>query len=288
MRDREASPSYPSHIIISPSPSYQQIVPRAPSSTPSRFCDSISTSTSTNRIPSSRTHSPRNRVCTPNKLTSSTPAQPTLAMSLIAPTPQTPQQRGISSHIQSPPPSRPPSRSECLLRNTLRKDDTRRTSATSRARSRSRSRSTCSDCDDDDDDDVFFQPALLFSSSRRNSATSKPLARNIQSKSFYTPNENEDSSYAQLLRSRSFSNSNSSGYPASHIQQEKLDESLSTSLPRSYVLGSGTAPHEAVLRTRLERVLHRGMREEQRRTKRSPDDEVSAYHAWYRPGWFTY
>lgn len=153
------------------------------------------------------------------------------------------------------------------MRNTLRKDDTRRTTATSRARSRSRS--TCSDCDDDD----FFQPDLLLSPSRRDSVSSRPQGRNIQSRSFYIPNENEDSSYDQLLRSRSFSNS--SGYPVSHVQQEKLDEGLSTSLPRSYVLGSGAAPHEAVLRTRLERVLYRGMREEQRRIQRLPGEEVS-------------
>jgi hypothetical protein len=279
MRARGAleSPSYPPHILLPPAlnPHQQSIstAPRTPSSSSSRIGRSASTATPTNRISSSRTHLPRNRSCTPNKLISSTPAQPTLAMSLVAPTPRTPQQR-ISSYTQLPhpsPPSRPPSRSECLLRNTLRKDDTRRTTATSRARSRSRSRSTCSDCDDDE----FFQPALLFSPLPRSGATSRPHARNIQSRSFYVPNENEDSSYDQLLRSRSFSNSNSSGYPVSHVQQEKLDETLSTSLPRSYALGSGAAPHEAVLRTRLERVLHRGMREEQRRIKRSPDEEVS-------------
>ncbi|OJA16305.1 hypothetical protein AZE42_03379 [Rhizopogon vesiculosus] len=259
MHAREASPS-PYHHTLS-------TVPPSPPTTPSRIGDST---TSTIRIPSSQTHSPRNRICTPNKLITSTPTQPTLAMSLVAPTPRTPQRQGMSPHIQSPrscssPPARPSSRSECLLRNTLRKDDTRRTSATSRARSRSPS--SCSDCDDD----VFFQSALLINPS----ATSRPQAQNIQSKSFYIPNENEDSSYAQLLRSRSFSNSNSSGYPVAQVQQEKLDESLSSSLPRAYVLGSGAAPHEAVLRTRLERVLHRGMREERRRMKRSPDDECA-------------
>lgn len=264
MRAREAS--------FSPSRCQQSIpsTPSSPSTTSSRICHSI---TPTRRIPPSRTNSPRNRICTPNKLSPSTQTHPTLAMSLVAPTPRTPQQQGTSPHLpHSPPPTRPSSRSECLLRNTLRKDDTRRTSATSRARSRSRS--TCSD--DDDDDDVFFQPALLFSPPHRNSAISRPQARNIQSKSFYIPNENEDSSYAQLLRSRSCSNSG--GYPISAISQEKLDEGLSTSLPRSYVLGSGAAPHEAVLRTRLERVLYHGMCEEQRRIRRSPDDEVSAYH----------
>ncbi|KAG1751277.1 uncharacterized protein EDB91DRAFT_1243547 [Suillus paluster] len=246
---------------------YQQSISRTPSSTSttsSRLCDNT---TPTKRIPSSGTHSPRSRVCTPNKLTPSAHSQPTLAMSIVAPTPRTPQPQGTSSRLQSPrsPPPRSSSRSERLLRDTLRKDNTLRTTVTSRARSRSRS--TCSDCDDDE----FFQPILLFQSSRRNSGAS---ARNVQSKTFYVPNENEDSSYAQLLRSSS--DSDSKGYPISSIQQEKLDESLSTSLPRPYVLSSETAPHEAVLKSRLERVLQRGMREEERRIKRSPDDESSS------------
>lgn len=245
---------------LSPSQSHSTLS-RTPSllSTPSsRNCDL------TVPIPSSRTHSPRGRVCTPNKLTPSSHSQPTLAMSIIAPSPRTPQQQGSSSRIQRPhsPPPRPSSRSERLLRDTLRKDNTLRTTATSRARSRSRS--TCSDFDDDD----FFQPVLIFQSSR-NAST-----RNLQSKSFYVPNENEDSSYAQLLRSTS--HSDIKDYPIVPVQQEKLDECLSSSLPRSYVLGSDAAPHEAVLRSRLKRVLHRGMREEERRTKRSPDDESSS------------
>lgn len=248
---------------LSPSQSHSTLS-RTPSllSTPSsRNCDL------TVPVPSSRTHSPRGRVCTPNKLTPSSHSQPTLAMSIIAPSPRTPQQQGSSSRIQRPhsPPPRPSSRSERLLRDTLRKDNTLRTTATSRARSRSRS--TCSDCDDDD----FFQPVLIFQSSRRSSTAS---TRNLQSKSFYVPNENEDSSYAQLLRSTS--HSDVKDYPIVPVQQEKLDECLSSSLPRSYVLGSDAAPHEAVLRSRLKRVLHRGMREEERRTKRSPDDESSS------------
>ncbi|KIK41583.1 hypothetical protein CY34DRAFT_805872 [Suillus luteus UH-Slu-Lm8-n1] len=237
---------------------------RTPSllSTPSsRNCDL------TVPVPSSRTHSPRGRVCTPNKLTPSSHSQPTLAMSIIAPSPRTPQQQGSSSRTLRPhsPPPRPSSRSERLLRDTLRKDNTLRTTAASRARSRSRS--SCSDFDDDD----FFQPVLMFQSSRRSSTAS---ARNFQSKSFYVPNENEDSSYAQLLRSTSASDIKD--YPIVPVQQEKLDECLSSSLPRSYVLGSDAAPHEAVLRSRLKRVLHRGMREEERRTKRSPDEESSS------------
>lgn len=250
--------------------------PFQPLSSISRTPSSLSTISSrisdlsppTKRVPSSRTHSPRGRVSTPNKLTPSSHSQPTLAMSIIAPSPRTPQQQGTSSRIQQPhsPPPRPSSRSERLLRDTLRKDNTLRTTVTSRARSRSRS--TCSDCDDDDD---FFQPVLVFQSSRRNSAAS---IRNFQSKSFYVPNENEDSSYAQLLRSSS--DSCAKGYPIAPVQPEKLDECLSTSLPRSYVLGSDAPPHEAVLRSRLERVLHRGMREEERRLKSSPDEESSS------------
>lgn len=82
MRVREASesPSHPSHIPLPPALNpYQQpisTVPRAPSSTSSRIGRSTSTATPTIRIPSSRTHSPRNRSCTPNKLVPSTPAQP--------------------------------------------------------------------------------------------------------------------------------------------------------------------------------------------------------------------
>ncbi|KAG0707029.1 hypothetical protein DFH29DRAFT_898047 [Suillus ampliporus] len=242
-------------------------IPRTPTSTSTTLGDSTATTTPTKRAPSSRTHSPRSRVCTPNKLTPSSHSQPTLAMSIVAPTPRRPQQQNTSPRIQQPrsPPPRPSSRSERLLRDTLRKDATLRTNVTTRARSRSRS--TCSDCDDDE----FFQPILLFQSSRRNSTAS---TRNVQSKTFYVPNQNEDSSYAQLLRSSS--DSDSKGCPISPAQQEKLDEGLSTSLPRPYVLGSEAAPHEAVLRSRLERVLHRGMREEERRIKRSPDEESSS------------
>lgn len=248
---------------LSPSQSLSTL-PRTPSllSTPSsRNCDF------TKRVPSSRTHSPRGRVCTPNKLTPSSHSQPTLAMSIVAPSPRTPQQHGSSSRTQRPqsPPPRPSSRSERLLRDTLRKDNTLRTTATSRARSRSRS--SCSDCDDDD----FFQPVLIFQSSRRSSNAS---TRNFRSKSFYVPNENEDSSYAQLLRSSP--DLGAKDYPIVPVQQEKLDECLSTSLPRSYVLGSDAAPHEAVLRSRLKRVLHHGMCEEERRIKRSPDEESSS------------
>ncbi|KAG1901962.1 uncharacterized protein F5891DRAFT_1026511 [Suillus fuscotomentosus] len=253
---------------LSPSQSLSTIsgTPSSLATTSSITCDST---TPTKLLPSSRTHSPRGRVCTPNKLTPSFHSQPTLAMSIIAPSPRIPQQQGSSSRTQrahSPPP-RPSSRSERLLRDTLRKDNTLRTTVTSRARSRSRS--TCSDCDDDN----FFQPVLIFqpSDSRRNSAAS---TRNFKSKSFYVPNENEDSSYAQLLRSSS--DLDAKGYPIAPIQQEKLDECLSTSLPRSYVIGSDAAPHEAVLRSRLERVLQNGMREEERRIKRSPDEESSS------------
>ncbi|KAG2154437.1 uncharacterized protein EDB93DRAFT_1267984 [Suillus bovinus] len=257
--------------LLEPSSPSQSLstISRKPSSlatTSSRTCDSA---TPTKRLPSSRTHSPRGRVCTPNKLTPSSNSQPTLAMTIIAPSARTPQQQGSSSHIQRPhsPPPRPSSRSERLLRDTLRKDNTLRTTATSRARSRSRS--SCSDCDDDN----LFQPVLIFqpSESRRNSAAS---TRNFRSKSFYVPNENEDSSYAQLLRSSS--DLDAKGYPIAPIQQEKLDECLSTSLPRSYVIGNDAAPHEAVLRSRLERVLHNGMREEERRIKRLPDEESSS------------
>jgi len=256
----EPSSRSPSHSTISRSPS-------SLATTSLAVCDFT---TPTRSVPSSRTHSPRGRVCTPNKLTPSCNLQPTLAMTIIAPNPRTPQRQSSSSRTQRPhsPPPRPSSRSERLLRDTLRKDNTLRTTSTSRARSRSRS--TCSDCDDDD----FFQPVLVFESSRRNSAAS---TRNFKSKSFYVPNENEDYSYAQLLRSSS--DLDAKGYPIAPVQQEKLDECLSTSLPRSHVLGSDAAPHEAVLRSRLERVLHRGMREEERRIKRLPDEEVSAHHA---------
>lgn len=251
---------------LSPSPSLSTISRTSSllATTSSRICD---LTTPTKRVPSSRTHSPQGRVCTPNKLTPSFHSQPTLAMSLIAPSPRTPQRHHSPSRIQRPhsPPPRPSSRSERLLRDTLRKDNTLRTTATSRARSRSRS--TCSDCNDDD----FFQPVLVLQSSRRSSAGS---TRNFKSKSFYVPSENEDSSYAQLLRSSSDLDAKS--YPIVPVQQEKLDECLSTSLPRSYVLGSDAAPHEAVLRSRLERVLHRGIREEERRIKRSPDGESSS------------
>ncbi|KAH7888940.1 hypothetical protein F5I97DRAFT_1828232 [Phlebopus sp. FC_14] len=183
-------------------------------------------------------------------------------MSVLAPTPRSPQPTSPShppSQSQSSP--RPSSRSERLLRDTLRRDDTLRTSATT-PRS-----------DGEENDDEFFQPALLFRSARRGSAASATSHNHIRKTgafvlgngcdgSFYVPDENEDTSYAQLLRSSSFSGSSRSRDEHKAVQypsffQEKQED---TGFPCSY----DAAPHEAVLRTRLERVLHRGMREVRR------------------------
>ncbi|KAF9227133.1 hypothetical protein BS17DRAFT_447742 [Gyrodon lividus] len=219
---------------------------------------------------STTTHSPRQRICTPsNKLTPSSHAQPTLAMSILAPTPRRPQPSSPHQVTPTPSLSRPHSRSERLLRDTLRKDETLRTSVTVRARSRSRSARS-----DGDDDEDFFQSALLFrSASRRNSVTSvtsyaHPRALGHKhARSFYVPDENEHTSYTQLLRSSSFSGSSRSGGPErkssqsiSFAQEKQEDPSLS----RSY----DAAPHEAVLRTRLDHVIHRGMREVRREKER--------------------
>lgn len=153
-----------------------------------------------------------------------------------------------SAMSTSPPIPRPPSRSERLLRDTLRKDNTLRTYA---ARSSSRPRSASSNCDDDDDDD-FFQSAILFRcSSRRNSAASAP--GHGHPAGFYIPDQNEHASYSRLLRSSSYSGSsrssrsgrNSSPRPA--YTQEKHEE-----LSRHH----DAAPHEAVLRSRLDSVIH--------------------------------
>ncbi|KAG8214117.1 hypothetical protein J3R82DRAFT_10879 [Butyriboletus roseoflavus] len=149
----------------------------------------------------------------------------------------------------SPPIPRPPSRSERLLRDTLRKDDTLRTHATHTS---SRPRSASSNCGDDDDDDDFFQSAILFRcSSRRNSAASAPAHGHPSG--FYIPDQNEHASYSRLLRSSSYSGSsrssrsgrNSSPRPA--YAQEKHEE-----LSRH----NDAAPHEAVLRSRFDSVIH--------------------------------
>ncbi|KAG9316834.1 hypothetical protein JVU11DRAFT_2901 [Chiua virens] len=143
----------------------------------------------------------------------------------------------------SPAITRPPSRSERLLRDTLRKDDTLRSS---------RPRSASSTCEDDDDDDDIFQSAILFRcSSRRNSAAS--ALGHAHPNSFYVPDQDEHASYARLLRSSSYSGSSRSGRsdrrtsPRPTNTQEKQGESS-----RHH----DAAPHEAVLRSRLDAVMH--------------------------------
>ena len=133
---------------------------------------------------------------------------------------------------------RPPSRSERLLRDTLRKDDTLRTHTSHRPHSGS------SVCDDDDDD--FFQSAILY---RRNSAAS--ALSHTQPTGFYIPDQNEHASYSTLLRSSSRSGSSRSGRsdrkqsPRSTHAQEKHEDQSRHHDP---------APHEAVLRSRLDSV----------------------------------
>ena len=150
----------------------------------------------------------------------------------------------MSTH---PPIPRPPSRSERLLRDTLRKDDTLRTHAAHSSRPRSAS----SNCDDEDED--FFQSAILFrcSSSRRSSAAS--ALSHTQPTGFYVPDQNEQASYSCLLRSSSHSGSSRSGHsdrkssPRPAYTQEKQEE-----LTRHH----DAPPHEAVLRSRLDSVIH--------------------------------
>ncbi|KIJ18529.1 hypothetical protein PAXINDRAFT_97309 [Paxillus involutus ATCC 200175] len=270
-----ASITYPT----SPSSSYQQLSSPSTSSCssppfkPTELISQSSTPTQPTPSTSTATYSPRQRIYTPsNKLTPPSHAQPTLAMSIVAPIPRRP--HPTSPHLVTPTPSmsRPHSRSERLLRDTLRKDQTLRTTATARARSCSPS----SLSDGDDDDEFFVQPALLFrGSSRRNSATSatsnaRPRGSSAghgHARSFYVPNENEYTSYTQLLRSTSFSDSSRSGrpdrkssQPITFVQEKQEDPGLS----RSY----DAAPHEAVLRTRLDRVMHRGMHQVRREKAR--------------------
>ncbi|KAI6121828.1 hypothetical protein F5141DRAFT_537493 [Pisolithus sp. B1] len=158
---------------------------------------------------------------------------------------------------------RPSSRSERLLRDTLRKDNTLRTT---RARSRSRSVGSDADTQELGEDDDFIQPSLLFRSQRKNSAASLASHSRTHSIPCYVPGQDEHASYAQLLRSPSFSGSSRSKVSDSKKSQcfqcphEKLED---VSL---YV--HEAAPHEAVLRTRLEHVFHGGMREVKREKER--------------------
>ncbi|KAG6375560.1 hypothetical protein JVT61DRAFT_3125 [Boletus reticuloceps] len=149
----------------------------------------------------------------------------------------------------SSPPSipRPPSRSQRLLRDTLRKDDTLRTYGPLPSRPRSNS-STC----DDDEDDNIFQSAILRRSSRRNSAAS--ALSHGHPNGFYVPDQDEHASYSRLLRSSSHSGSSRSGRsdrrassPRPAYTPEKQEE-----LSRHH----DAAPHEAVLRSRLDSVIH--------------------------------
>lgn len=150
----------------------------------------------------------------------------------------------------SSPPSipRPSSRSERLLWDTLRRDETR---CTHGAHS-SRPRSSSSDCGDDDDDDLFQSAILSRYSSRRNSAASA-LGHSQPANSYYIPDQNEHASYSRLLRSSSYPGSSrsaqsdpkSSPRPA-YIQEKQVE------LSRHH----DSAPHEAVLRNRLDSVMH--------------------------------
>ncbi|KIK24728.1 hypothetical protein PISMIDRAFT_9980 [Pisolithus microcarpus 441] len=170
---------------------------------------------------------------------------------VVAPTPR---RSPVHSPMANQP--RPSSRSERLLRDTLRKDDTLRTT---RARSRSRSVGSDADPQELDEDDDLIQPSLLFRSRRKNSATSIASHSRTHSNPCYVPGQDEHASYIQLLRSPSFSGSSHSKVSDSKKSQcphEKLED---VSL---YV--HEAAPHEAVLRTRLEHVLHGGMREVKR------------------------
>ncbi|KAN0091361.1 hypothetical protein V8E55_004927 [Tylopilus felleus] len=149
----------------------------------------------------------------------------------------------------SSPPSipRPPSRSQRLLRDTLRKDDTLRTHGPHTSRSRSNS----SHCDEDEDDNIFESAILRRRSSRRNSAAS--ALSHGRPTGLYVPDQDEHASYSRLLRSPSHSGSSRSGHsgrrspPRPAYTQEKQDE-----LSRHH----DAAPHEAVLRSRLDSVMH--------------------------------
>jgi len=165
-----------------------------------------------------------------------------------------------SSPQPHPPHIRPPSRSERLLRDTLRKDDTLRTITSPHARPSS----TCS-CDPEEDENLF-QSTLLLRSTRRNSATSISSSRSrsrahTHPRSCYIPDDDEHTSYARLLRSSSFS-----GSFRSKRSEPKSPQYTSLALEKQEdaPLHVHDAPHEAVLRTRLEHVLHLGMREVKR------------------------
>ncbi|KAI6134664.1 hypothetical protein EV401DRAFT_1903971, partial [Pisolithus croceorrhizus] len=183
--------------------------------------------------------------------------KPMLAV-VAAPTPRRP-----PAHSPMANQPRPSSRSERLLRDTLRKDNTLRTT---RARSRSRSVGSDADTQELGEDDDFIQPSLLFRSQRKNSAASLASHSRTHSIPCYVPGQDEHASYAQLLRSPSFSGSSRSKVSDSKKSQcfqcphEKLED---VSL---YV--HEAAPHEAVLRTRLEHVFHGGMREVKREKER--------------------
>lgn len=154
----------------------------------------------------------------------------------------------LSPMSTSPAIPRPPSRSERLLRDALRRDDTLRTYGPSSSRPRSNS----SSCDDDEEDNIFQSAILLRCSSRRDSAAS--ALGHGPSTGYYVPGDEEHASYSRLLRSPSHSGSSRSGRsdrrsspPRTAYMQEKQED-----LSRHH----DAAPHEAVLRSRLDSVIH--------------------------------
>ncbi|KAI6010500.1 hypothetical protein EDC04DRAFT_2905853 [Pisolithus marmoratus] len=181
-----------------------------------------------------------------------------MSMSTVIAAP-TPRRSPLHSPMANQP--RPSSRSERLLRDTLRKDDTLRTT-----RARSRSRSVGSDADLGElgeDDDFVDQPSLLFRSRRKTSAASLASHPRTQSIPCYVPNEDEHASYIQLLRPPSFS-----GSSRSRVSDSKKSQCLHEKLDDFPLYIHEAAPHEAVLRSRVEHVLHGGMREVKREKER--------------------
>ncbi|KAH7916632.1 hypothetical protein BJ138DRAFT_1121737 [Hygrophoropsis aurantiaca] len=259
------------------------------SSSPSLHSSPTTSHPSTPRTPQHNlSHTPNRSKLSPSQQYR---APPTLAMSLVLPAPHSPS-------------ARPSSRSERLLRDTLRRD------ARSRSRSRSHAPHDINNDDENEDEDegdrfAHLQPSLLFRTARRNSAHAHG----------YVPDAAEAKSYSQLVRSTSLtarsrgasgSGSNTPSASASRQTIRRSHASLPTAIPRLSPPSRAStdrdatrrskekenekdlfhaenctsthqqdAPHEAVLRSRLERVLSRGMKEMTRERERARRESVS-------------
>lgn len=196
---------------------------------------------------------------------SPTPPQMSLEVRMQQPTPILSGARNVSSSSST---FRPSSRSEMLLRSTLLKDDVMQTSPKA-PRSHKRRHSTYSGPSPSVEEEEPFEPlaaTLLFRTCSGSSSSCSPRAYAGDSEYSSTKSLSRPTSPAQRL----------STPPPTSLSRRPSTARSTTEPTRS--------PHEQVLRSRLERVLHEDQAETRERTptpnKRRKRSSSSAAFGW--------